>query len=170
MVKVNGFRLQHRIRELSNMRDVYTKQFSEGRYSFPGEEKRTPVAAMKFLGDTERQIVELQVAQAEFNTRVRVSVDGMDVPLMYAIKMLGSLGRMEKMWRSASKGDGERYRYNDFEKERDKDKIYAVSSMTMEEYAAKSREAGARASRYREAIAMGNATALEMDVDPGLFE
>jgi hypothetical protein len=170
MFKVNGFKLQHRIRELANMREVYNRQFTEGRFRFPDEEKRTPQEAMALLDETERKIVELQLAQARFNTEIKVEVDGQSLPLMFAVKMVGALGRMEKMWRNASKGNESRYSYRDFETERDKDKVYAVPAMTMDAFAAKAREAGARAARYREAIALGNATSLEMDVDPGLFE
>jgi hypothetical protein len=170
MFKVNGFKLQHRIRELANMRDVYNRQFNEGRFRFPDEEKRTPEEAMKLLDETERKIVELQLIQARFNSEVMVEVDGRSVPLMFAVKMVGALGRMEKMWRQASKGNEDRYRYRDFETERDKDKVYAIPAMTMDEFAAKAREAGARAARYREVIALANATGVEMDVDPGLFE
>jgi hypothetical protein len=169
-VRVNGFKLQQRIRELSDMRDVYGRQFTDGRFRFEDEKKRTPDEAMQLLNETERKIVELQLVQAEFNMTVKVDVDGREVPLMFAVKMVGALGRMGKMWRVASKGNEDRYRYNQFEMERERDKDYAVPALTMDEYAARAREAGARAAKYREAIALGNATILEMDVDPGLFE
>lgn len=177
-MKVNGYRIQQALKTASHLRDVAAAQFDDGKTVFPGEEKVTSEEAFRRFVEAENRIARLQTAQSAYNHAVMVDavVPGEGVsniitrrmPLAEAIRRVGAAGRMEKMWRSVAVNRTDRYSYRD-EGVRDKDSVYATKTTSpgrATEFAlAFSRYAG----RLREAIQLGNATELEMDVDESLF-
>jgi hypothetical protein len=167
-ITVNGFKLQNLIREQTTLRDVLVKQFADSQKKFPNEDKPDPNSVMVQLQVAERRIAKLQVLQSLYNTFVRVRIDGEDASLLYAVKIIGSMGREEKAWRQAATGKEDRYGYND--DHREAGSIYAMRVVSPGQATERSKVSGRRAAQCREAIAIGNATKMAVDVDPELAE
>jgi hypothetical protein len=166
-VRINGFRLQNLIREQTTQRDVLAKQFEGSLSKFQGEVKDAPQIVMEQLEATERRIAKLQVVQAQYNAFVRTEVDGGNPTLLYAVKLIGSLGRIEKQWRQAAIGKENRYGY-DSDKQRNNDTVYAASTISPADAAELAKLAGRRAARFRGAIAVGNGKEMSVEVDSEL--
>lgn len=166
-MKVTGYRLQHAIREAVHERDVLAAQFGDNTKQFPSSPTRVDLQDVYHrYSDVERRIAELQVLQARYNLNVQVVVLHDTVPLMLAVKQVGGAGRGEKMWRDAA-GTRKRDRYRDDERQRDTE--YAEPSVPLETCMQQARDAHRWASALREAIQVGNATMLDMEVGPGLL-
>lgn len=166
-VRVNGFRLQNMIREQTMQRDVLAKQFEGTLLKFPEDTKDAPRVVMEQLEAAERRIAKLQVVQAQYNMFVCVEVDGDHPTLLYAVKLIGSLGRAEKQWRQAATGKEDRYGYNG-DKQRNNDTVYAVPTISAKDAAEMAKQAGRRAAKFREAIAVANGKEFSIEVDPEL--
>lgn len=166
-IRINGFRLQNLIREQTTQRDVLAKQFEGSLSKFPGEVKDCPQFVMEQLEATERRIAKLQVVQAQYNAFVRTEVDGGNPTLLYAVKLIGSLGRIEKQWRQAATGKSDKYGY-DSDKQRNNDTVYAVPTVSANDAAELAKLAGRRAAKFREAIAVGNGKEMVIEVDSEL--
>jgi hypothetical protein len=167
-MKITGYKLQHAIRELDHSRDIASQQFNEGQWSFEGEDKIHPSEAMTTFFDVENRIAKIQTVQAEYNLKVMVEVQGTQMTLAEAVKRVGGAGRMEKMWRSCAKNTG-RDRYGYRENTRDPNQLVAKRAVSVGEAAHWAKKAARWASALREAIQVGNATVLDLDVDPAIF-
>lgn len=171
-MKINGYKIQHRLRELAHRRDIAASQFSDGLWQFETEEgsKLHPNEAMATFADCEYKIARLQVVQAQYNLAVEVFVGEQTMTLHEAVKRVGGAGRMEKMWRSASASTGnDRYGYGS-RMERSKDNEYAKRMLSVDECMEASVTASKFATDLREAIQLGNARTIELDVDAALFD
>jgi hypothetical protein len=168
-ITVNGFLLQNRIREQTTLRDVLQKQFDDSQTKFPNEDKPDPDSVMTQLLQAERRVAELQVFQTMYNMFVKVDVDGEVSTLLYAVKLIGSMGRAEKSWRQAATGKTDKYGGYGNE-ERTANSVYAVRVMNSQDATDRSKAAGRRAAKCREAIAIGNATKMIVEVDPELAD
>lgn len=168
-MKVTGYKFQHVLRELAHTRDIAATQFDEGLWVFEGEDKPNPQELMKTYNDTEMKIARLQTAQAEYNLQVMVTVNGEGMSLSEAVKRVGGAGRMEKMWRSVAKNTG-RDRFDRYERTRKNDEVRATRTVSVSDAINLAREAAKFASALREAIQVGNATEIDMKLDPSLFE
>jgi hypothetical protein len=167
-MKITGYRLRNTIQNLCHRRDALAAQFQNSLKKFPNEKKAHPNALMEEYLKCEEDIAQLQHAQTQYNMAAKATYNGKDVSLLFLIKFIGGLGRCEKMWRQAlPKPD--RYSYRD-EDERSKENIYAESQMETKDILVSSRAAASLASGVREAIAVANATALHLDIDPALFD
>jgi hypothetical protein len=167
-MKVTGYRLQHAIREAMHLRDVLAAQFGDNVKQFASSPNRVNISNVyQQYRDVEQRIAALQVLQARYNLHVHVVVLHDTVTLMQAVKQVGGAGRCEKMWREAS-GTRKRDRYR--EDERSRDVEYAELSVPVERCMERARDAHRFASALREAIQVGNATVLDMEVGPGLLD
>lgn len=169
---VTGYKLQQALRELHHRRDIATKQFSDGLYQFKGDDKPVPRDAFRLFKDAERKIARLQVAQMRYNLEVTVELQGAVVTLAEAVKLVGSAGRGEKMWRSTALGDKRsRYGYGDSERSRSTDKEYAIRMVTTGEATEMAIAEGKYASALRTAIQTGNTTEINIrGLTPADFE
>lgn len=167
-MKVNGYKLRNAIQNMSHRRDVLATQFKDSLLKFPDEDKDHPVELMKQYACCELDIAALQTSQTRYNCEVEVDFQGTPTKLISIIKSVGGLGRVEKMWRGAApKRDKYSYREHD---ERNKDSVYASPQMTPKEILDQSKKVAQMCAAAREAIAIGNAVEMEMDIDPGLFK
>ena len=168
-MKITGYRLQHAIREAMHVRDVLATQFNDNLKQFASTTKRVDLEAVYCRYDEiEKKIAELQVMQTRYNMNVHVVVLHDTVTLLQAIKLVGGAGRGEKMWRAAA-GLKKHSRYGS-EDERSRDVEYAEASVPVEQCMLHAREAHRYAAALREAIQLGNATVLDMEVRPGLLD
>lgn len=159
-MKVNGHKLQQKIRELQHRKEVAFGRFREDLWAFPGETKH-PADMMKAFTDIEEMIARFQVAQQRYNLMVEVEVLNEVMPLATAIKMVGGVGRAEKAWRTAAKDTGrDRYSYREMSRKKDEDHAQRVLSLSV--CMEKVQETARKASALREAIAKGNITEIDI--------
>lgn len=167
-MQVTGYKIQHTLREKAQLRDVMCAQYSDSLMAFEGDERKDPKALIASIVLTEDQIARLQVAQTIYNLAVRVNVQGEEMALSQAVKLVGSAGRVEKMWRQAANPKAsERYYRQDT---RDASALVAKPVVKPEEALTYATRASRRASALREAIQVGNGQAIEIEIDPSLFE
>jgi hypothetical protein len=162
-MKVNGYRLQHALRELEHAREVAAQQFNDNILQFASATDNLPLPEV-FARFTrlEKLIARLQTAQTTYNLAVTVTVLGESMPLLQAVKLVGGAGRAEKMWRETVKGKkNDRYSYS--EATRNKDAEYAQRAVTVDEAMKHAQHAARVASALREAIQVGNATEVELE-------
>jgi len=167
-MKITGYKLQHVLRELAHTRDIAAGQFDDSLKAFPGDQKRSPIEVMRDYQDAETKIAKLQVAQSTYNLKVTVKVIDQQMPLSEAVKLVGGAGRAEKMWRTVAKPVKDRYGYDS--DTRDANVLVAVKTITVVEAAKLAKDAAKWASALREAIQVGNASEIEIEIDPALFE
>lgn len=162
-MKVNGYRLQHALRELEHAREVAASQFSENMMQFKSAIDNIDIRdAFARFTTLEKKIAETQTAQTQYNLNVTVNVLGKDMPLLQAVKLVGGAGRAEKMWRDVVKGN-KRDRFSYGQDHRQKDTEYAVRSVEPAEAMKHAQQAARIASALREAIQVGNSTEVEVE-------
>lgn len=167
-MKITGYKFQHTLRELGHARDIAAGQFDDSLKVFPGETKPSPDAVMTAYMDAEAKIAKLQTAQAQYNLTVQVKVLDKRMSLSEAVKQVGGAGRAEKMWRSVAAPKKDRYAM-DYDT-RDPDVLVSQRTISVEAAALRAKDAARWASALREAIQVGNATVVEIELDAGLFE
>jgi hypothetical protein len=172
MMKITGFQLTYRLRELQDTREIAQAQFNDALFQFEtaAEGAPTPVELSRILQECERKIAILQVAQARYNLAVEVDVLGERISLHQAVKQVGGAGRLAKMWKDAAKKTGANpYSYG--EMSRDKDHEYAKRTVSVQECLERSTHATRWASALRQAIQLGNGVEMEIEgLDAALFE
>ena len=168
-MRVTGYKLQHRLRELHHVRDIAATQFDNGKFTFDDEDKPTAKGAFDRYADAEAAIAQLQTAQGRYNLGIEVTVLGKKMTLAGAVERVGGAGRMEKMWRSVASPKKDRYGYgNDLT--RNKDEERAKATVTTDEATNYAQKAARFASALRESIQVANATEMDIELDPALFE
>ncbi len=173
-MKITGFQLTYRLKELQDAREIATAQFNDALFTFASDSdmKLSPVELARVQTDAERTIAALQVAQARYNLAVTVDVQGERMTLHEAVKLVGGASRMAKLWKEAAKRtDGPGYGYLSGQMSRDKDHEYARRTVSVQECLERSREATRWASALRQAIQLANGTEIDMEgLDPALFQ
>lgn len=171
-MKMTGFKLAFRLRELQELREMVASQFNESLFQFADETaaRPHPRGLMETFQECERKIAVLQVVQARYNLSVTVDVAGQPMTLHEAVKRVGGAGRITRMWKTAATSEGVA-RYQVRTLSRDKDDEHAVRLVPVQECMDHSLHANRQANALRQAIQLGNAVELEMDdLAPELFE
>ena len=169
-MKVTGNSLQSAISTHSLRADTAAKAFDGTLRAFDGEKKQTPQEVIATFLKAEESIARLQVAQMRFNLTQRVHVAGLgDMCLAQAIKLVGSAGRVQKKWKSAT--EPKRDPYSRYDDERDPNKVVSKPTVTTDEAMQLAIQASKRSSSLRAAIAKANLQEMEIeDLDESLFE
>jgi len=172
-MKIDGYKIQHTIRELEHQREIAASQFADSLYAFPGETKPETGKLAAIHQHCEESIARLQVVQARYNLQVQVDILRADgavllMSLHEAVKRVGGAGRMEKMWRSASKEPKERFGYGG-EHKREAGAEFSRRTVRLDIAIEHARFAARFANALRAAIQKANATEVDMDVDETLF-
>jgi hypothetical protein len=163
-MKYTGYRLQGMIRDAVSARDSAALLFPESIYAFPGTDPSSPVATANALAEADREVARLQVLQARYNLAVKVRFDGATISLHEVVKLVGGLGRLEKLWRNAARlGTATTDRYDRRPLTRAAGETVAVRQVSIEECSRRAIEAAKLAAAAREAIQLGNATEIELD-------
>lgn len=172
-MKVTGYKLREGLRAWQLRRETAAVQFPDTLKVFPGEDKPTPESIVAQVEKAERAIAIIQSEQTTYNTNVVITVDGERMSLLHAIKLVGGLGRVEKLWRVAATGKRDKYaHYRSDDPGRIKaDEILAKRAISPEDAAKRVGALATEIGRLREAIAVGNATVIEIEnLDAALFE
>lgn len=171
-MKLTGYKLQHKLKQLEQLKEVYAQQFTENIMQFESNDEKLVLAEV-FANYTsvEKKIAKIQAAQTQYNLNVKVNVLGEDMSLLEAVKLVGGAGRSEKMWKDVVKsGSGSTIRHRFTEATRSKDQEYAKKAISTEEAIKHSQLATKVASSLREVIQTANATEIELNLDETLFE
>jgi len=179
-VKINGFRIQSTLRDFELKKQAAKAAFEDSLHFFENESKTHPAKVMEAYADAEHKIAALQELQARYNLTVSVLVrqdsptkaepNFVKMSLQEAVKLVGGASREEKLWREAAEFKDKKQRYYDKDRTvREKDSIYARAAMTPSELTTQIRNAARFTSALREAIQVGNATTVELDVLSGLI-
>lgn len=171
-MKITGFKLAFRLRELQEFREMVASQFNDSLFQFADETatKPHPNELMSTFAECERKIAVLQVAQARYNLAVTVDVAGQPMTLHEAVKRVGGAGRVIKMWKTAARSEGTNP-YQVRSLSRDKDDEHAHRLVPVQECMERSLTANRQANALRQAIQLGNAVELDLnDLTPDLFE
>lgn len=166
-MKTTGYALRDAIKQHELNRDTAAGTFNDSLKSFPGEAKPYPEDVVETYEKAEAAITRLQVAQLQYNLAVVVEVSGEKMTLAEAIKRLGYVGRIEKMWKGAINEAKNPYESN----YRDPTQVHAVRMITAERALVLSKAYGRQANSLRAAIALANGQEVEVsDLDASLFE
>lgn len=172
-MKITGYQLMDRIEALREEAQTINSQFAGSLFRFAeaNEEKPDPRELMKNYAECEKKVALLQAAQAAYNVRVTVSVQGETMFLQQAIKLVGSTNRIKNNWLSAVKSSQDKNSYTTYyDLVRDKTNDYAQRVVNVEECLRLSKEASDLATVLKQAIRSGNAVEIEIDIDPSLFQ
>jgi hypothetical protein len=168
-MKITGYKLQHKLKELEQLKEVFAQQFNDNIMQFESQNEKLELPEV--FGDytaVEKRISKLQAAQCAYNMAVKVNVLGDSMSLLEAVKLIGGAGRSEKMWKDVVKGNRSRH-HGYGEQTRDKTSEYAVRSVTIGDSVKFAQQAAKIAGALREAIQTGNANEIELDLDETLF-
>ena len=171
-MKITGYALRGAISEWKLKRDAATQAFNGSLYKFEGDSKDTPDQVAQAIGAAEVALATLQTAQMEYNLKVRLELPGGTISLAEAIKRVGGQGRIEKMWKSASSPKKRSSYLSDLDEipSREDGRVVAERQITTQQAIERATGAGRLAGKFRAAIAVGNATEVEIDLDPALIE
>jgi hypothetical protein len=168
-MKVTGYKIQHKLKELEQLKEVAAQQFNDNIMQFDSESDKMDLRDV-FANFTavEKRISQLQTAQCQYNLAVQVSVLGESMSLLQAVKLVGGAGRSEKMWKDVVKGN--KTRHHAFsEQTRSKDQEYAKRAVSVNDAVGFAQQATRVAGALREAIQVGNANEVELNLDEALF-
>lgn len=173
-MKINGYKLRDALRRWHLRKDTAHGQFADSLLAFPGEIKPNPDDIAEAVLKAERAIAELQATQAAYNIRVRIRVDGVSesLSLLQCVKQVGGFERMVALWKSAAKPKKARNLYSSEPANlRGTDKVVATRTISYEDAANRAAVYDRTRAAYVEALAVGNATELDIEnLDPSLFE
>lgn len=172
-MKVTGYQLMDRIEALREQAHTINGQFTASLFRFTAgtEEKPDPRDLMKDYADCERKVALLQAAQAAYNVRVTVDIQGEQMALQQAVKLIGSVNKIKSNWLAAVKNTQDKNSYSGYyELVRDKTSEYAQRVVSIEECLRLSKEASDLVTALKQAIRAGNAAEIELDIDASLFQ
>jgi len=172
-VEVTGYKLRAALKKAEIIKDSLYQRFPHSLFAFEGEtgEEKEPRKIADQIKKIENKIAKIQTAQSKYNMEVNVLVDEKLISLMEAIKSLGGAGRLEKLWKSVSKGKTGlgRYREDDVELERREEVTRASPTLNRSQALDLAVNAADYAARLRAAIAEGNASILRIELEAGLL-
>lgn len=160
-MKTTGYQLQLRIKNLKRDVEAYSTMFENGKTKFEGEDKMIASEAYTKFRQAEDDLALTQSAQAVYNAAVKVTVQGKEMSLARAIKLLGGAGRGEAMWRSIVAPKKDRYMREE-SSSKDNDKVYATPTYTMKQAMEEALKASKLAEALRQAIQEANAKEVEI--------
>jgi len=169
-MKVTGYMLRDAIKEHELARDTAASAFDPSLKAFPDDTtpRKTPQEIVDTFQMEEAIIAKLQVAQMVYNLSVKVTVFDVEMALGEAVKLIGGMGRSEKMWKGAIQDRRPSYLDSDV---RDPGQVRAERTISADVCLTLARKAGKQASALRAAIATANGTTIDFtDLDASFFE
>lgn len=168
-MKITGYAITQAIKQQELKRDSAKTSFSSSLKAFPDETKKSPLLLADQLMQAEEAIAKLQALQMRYNLSVNVKVQEKSMTLAEAIKRVGGVGRLEKLWRSVA--TPAESRYSGYDDRRESSVVVAVPTVSQDDAAKKASQYTRLASTFRAAIAVGNGSELEVeDLYKSFFE
>lgn len=180
-MQVTGYALREALRKWQLKRETAATQFADSLFEFPTArgKKPKPDDIVAKVVQAERAIAALQTAQAVYNSKVWVhwgdtagNASAENIQLTRAIKLIGAFGRVEKLWRVAATGKKDKYaHYRSDDPGRLKEgELLAERTISPEDAADRVESFASKLGVLRQAVAIGNATPTEIDLDGSLLE
>lgn len=169
-MKVTVFELRDAIKMWELRRELPEKQFSGSLKAYPSEKDPvSPANLAEEYSTAEDALAVLQTAQMRYNLAVPVTVDGKPMSLAEAIKRVGGMGRLQKMWKSAIKEKDTSYMPDS--RTIGDGTEYMVATIEPKAAMGRALQAGRKHSGLQAVIGMANSTSIEIEnLDPALFE
>lgn len=173
-MKITGYKLREAIKEWSLKKELAEESFNDALFAFKDEEKD----ALEFINlyeKAENAIVKLQNVQVQYNNTIQVSVNyyGNNVEKMslaLAVKEIGGIGRVAKLWRQAKKAKAVCSTYLGESRLIRKDDEEVAKKTISDAVCAEQLTAQIKKeNKLRAAIAAANAVEINLDLDAGLF-
>lgn len=172
-MKLTGYTIREAISQTEFDRDALKAEFDDALFIFRDEWKRDPDDIMVEYDLAECQIAKLQTVQMRYNLAVEVAVGDEAITLAEAVKQIGGAGRVAAIWKNALERQTSPATtlglYGRSNRMREKDTLVAQPTLSRDVYVEMSRDAARYAAMLRNAIAEGNATVVEMEVEETLF-
>jgi hypothetical protein len=170
VMKVTVFELRDAIKMWELRRELPEKQFSGSLKAYPSEKDPvSPANLAEEYSTAEDALAVLQTAQMRYNLAVPVTVDGKPMSLAEAIKRVGGMGRLQKMWKSAIKEKDTSYMPDS--RTIGDGTEYMVATIEPKAAMGRALQAGRKHSGLQAVIGMANSTSIEIEnLDPALFE
>ena len=159
-MQINGFQIKEALKRWENRRKFAGDQFADSIVAFEEDEKEKPQKLIENYTRADSNYAKLQELQHWYNHQVKCNVGKEVHTLSYCVKIVGGLSRVENLWHDACVQ--KRDRWNPPEKTRSKELTYAKRTVTVKEASKLAEEAAKQASEVRAAIAIGNATNVEI--------
>ena len=169
-MEVTGHQLRRVLKRWERRRGLLQSQWQQSQYAFGDEDKPSPEEVLSDLAECEARIAQLQAAQTQYNLTVEVTVrfaagEGR-MSLLEAIKRVGGVSRLEALVKQAAQTEGNTgYYFAQQAMTRSADEERAVRQLDTARAGALLDHYGDMAEALREAIAVGNETAVDL---PGL--
>lgn len=158
-MKITGYALREALKAHELTRDTAASMFDPSLKRWPDEEKQSPQSVVDAFLKAEAAIAALQTAQCRYNLAVTVEFEGRVITLAEAIKLVGGLARVEKMWRTIATPKKDRYGYD--QTTRDPNVVMTVMTVSVQEAATLAQASAKRAGSLRALIATANAQSVE---------
>lgn len=161
---IDGYTIKTALKQSKDRRDMAADQFTNSLWVFENEESPTPVDVVAAYRQADEDFAAIQVVQQWYNLQVDVLVDGTQMKLALAVKLIGGTGRREQFWRKAIKElRGERDRWSESRKlSRSKEEEHAKPQVSYDSAVQQALAASKGVSDLRVAVGQGNATKLEI--------
>ena len=172
MMEVSGYLLKTGIETATRRRTGLTSMFTDSVMVFPSEmgSKEKPEEISRKLDAIEQDLVALQCAQDRYNATVMVDNMGQKMTLSQAIKTVGGISRMEKLWEAAGTPKEDRYGSYASAERSTEGKEYKTYVVIPQDSMKRSEEYSKRRSALSRAIAEANGTKISMEVPAHLFD
>jgi hypothetical protein len=167
-MKTTGYALREAMKNHTLNKEVAEGDFTPSLKHTEGEDpKALPKEVFQAFLKADMALAKLEEAQVRYNLAVRLDFNGQNITLLDAIKRVGILGRVEKMWKGTIANPVAASNYFD----EPENKVKAKRTLPASEALALTKMYGKQASSLRASIAAANAVVVDIeDLDASLFE
>ena len=169
-MKVTGYQLREALRHWRSVLEGLAVDLKGSLYYFDLKEKINPLTVAEDYRAAEDAVSRIEEAQQKYNLRVTMTIADESQTLTYAIKALGMAGRYAAIWKAVASDKQSTRGWGDSnERVRNKDDVHAKRSISKEAASKMRTAANKHASDIRQAIALANASTLEIDIPENLI-
>jgi hypothetical protein len=162
-VKVTGYQLREALRRWRDQEQICANNFKTSVFQFEGDNKGNPKDWAIQFERAYHAVAMIEAAQQAYNEQLVVNVNGKNMSLALAIKLVNGAGRMAKMWRDAAISDGnDRHSY--MSNRRNKDEEMSARQVPQDAAVKLTNEAASFAGALRSAIAEVNSKEVTLDM------
>lgn len=170
-MQVNGFQIREAIKHWTLTREMAVKVFNDAGFTFPDEQKTSPVDAAEQVRAADEAVARLETFQQAFNASIGMSFNGKQISLSQAVKMIAGVGRLENLWKTyAGKGlsgsDGGRRSFGETPSTiRKEGELHAKRVMPLADCVAKAAQFAKQQAALRALISSANGTQITVPDD-----
>lgn len=171
-MQISGYQLREALRHWRSVVESLTIDLKESFRYFDIKEKLDPLLVAEKYKAAEDAVAKIEEAQQRYNLRVNLSIADESYTLTYAIKAIGMAGRYAAIWKTSTTAGSDRAGGRlwgvNTEHVRNKDDVHAKRTIDKETATKMHIAANRHAADIRQAIALANASQLEIDIPENL--